>query len=332
MKKKEAVEKALENLPIEDIKPGPRDPKDEERQRMKPSLLKRIFSGLLDVLIAGIFVAGIQAAMYFTIYYDLGYHDALNTIHELQENSHLYVTISGYPVTIDNAYDKNKTIEENYDTAITYYYTTDSRCKETTLYNNYVNRKCEKYYVYDGTSFNRTDACADEKLQKFFEAEYETALNFFSQNEVFVNAANKSFTITFVSLTINVMIISTIYYFVIPLANKRKQTFGQWVFKIFVVDKDTLEPETTRQHFLRFVIYDIIAIISPITLYMFLPEIFALPILIHIAILSFSYTNCGIHDYAANTFVGNISRTNSSEILNDLRKLGDQENGNTINK
>ena len=101
-----------------------KDEFDEKKSKARPSLLKRVASGLIDFAFAAIFAGGLFALTYFTIFPSVGYQDSAQFILDEYVDSGLFVYGSSGYEQLTSHYDANKTPEENYDVPVSKYYQT----------------------------------------------------------------------------------------------------------------------------------------------------------------------------------------------------------------
>jgi hypothetical protein len=138
MKKQDAIEKSMnEYQRNEKIKKNQEE--KELRNKLKPNLLKRFGSILVDGVLILVVFFGLFFLSYLTILKNGSFQDDMETMLSMKEESHLYKSINGSFVLISDDYDDTLTPEENYDEAITYFYSNIDYCiqeNKLEIYNN----------------------------------------------------------------------------------------------------------------------------------------------------------------------------------------------------
>ena len=94
MKKRDAVNMSIEQMDAQQRKieaNRKKDEFDEKKSKARPSLLKRVASGLIDFAFAAIFAGGLFALTYFTIFPSVGYQDSAQFILDEYVDSGLFL-------------------------------------------------------------------------------------------------------------------------------------------------------------------------------------------------------------------------------------------------
>ena len=329
-KKKQATLSGIEQMDAQQRKlqaEKKREELNDRKERARPPLLKRVGIGLIDLLIAGIMAFGFFMLSYVTIFPSVGYQSSAQYIIDSYEKSHLFVsgTTGGYD-KISKHYDEHKTPEENYDVPISYYYKNTTRAISDNKYEEYTTKKLNTGY-YELNAENicvRKEGVSNATVKPILEQEYENAVSYFYKNPDLIKA-DKTLSMT-MSLTLLIVatLSSTIFYILVPLADKKNRTFGYMIFKIMPVDNKTLKPLNKKKAALRNFVFIVISFISPFTL-SFLVGNFAfsfIPFFINSAILSFSTNNTGLHDMAAGANVINESYSTAFDTLDVIKSQG----------
>ena len=330
-RKQEAVQKSIANIP--DKEPSHYDKKLMEEERRKenarPSLIKRIGVGLLDFLFAAILAGGLFAITYFTIFPALGYNEAAAKIVEAYDTSHLYHSVNGGFVLINEDYDAAKTPEENYDVPITAYYSENERAIKDNKLDKYKETKLNSGY-YELNSENEIVRKADissDVAKAFLEQQYNNALDYLFEDPAIIDSYYKTFNCMAFSILIIVTISSSVFYIAIPLIDKRHRTLGYMIGKLIPVDSKEMGPVYWDRILLRNAIFVVFTFISPITLYFWANALtFSfIPFFANSAVLLFTRSNSGIHDFAGHVNVVNQSLSNPFENLKAITEQGENQ-------
>ncbi len=278
--------------------------KKDLEQISRPSLVRRIGSGLLDLLFIFVLFALVELLAAGVFFEPLGYFDAQRDINEIFTKSGLYLHKNGMNVRLDNAYDENKTVEENYDLPITAYYTRDSRCVENNMMASYEKAKLDSgYYVQADSGLVKKSGVSDEKLKSFYQAEYENALTFLRKDPAYVQAVNKTFAITVYSMLISFLISAAVFYFVIPLARKNGETLGQIICKICLVDARNVGRAKKMQVVLRSLVVVVLNFLIPFWIFILAGSVTLFTVLVSFAVMCLTKYNRGVQDFLSQTQV-----------------------------
>lgn len=330
-RRREAVEKSFANTPVPE--PSHYEKKQAEEQarkdNAKPSLIKRIGIALLDFVFAGVFFAALFVGSYYTIFDKLGYSEASQTVFNAYNESHLYINDKGNFSLISDNYDSSKTPEQNYDGAITEFYSTNARAIKDGKLEEYNNLKISTgyYELNENNEYVRTASTTADVARSFMEQQYDKAINYLFEDEAIINASRLTYNILIISILIITTISSSIFYIAVPLIDKKHRTLAYMIGKIMPVDSKTLGSVLWEKILLRSVIFIVFTFISPITLFYWASKItFSfIPFFVNTLVLSFSRSNSGIHDYAAHVMVINESYSNPFETLKAITEQGDQQ-------
>lgn len=279
--------------------------KKDLEQISRPSLVRRIGSGLLDLLFVFVIFALIELLVVGVFFRPLGYYDAQRDINTIFSESGLYLQQNGLNIRLDNAYDETKSVEENYDVPITKYYTEDARCIENNLLSSYENAKLESgYFLRDdsGNLVKKSDV-SDEKLKTFYETEYEKAVAFLCKDVNYVAAVNKTFLIMMYSMLISFVISVAVFYFAIPLIRKNGETLGQIICKICLVDARTVSQVKKYQLIVRSLIVVVLNFLVPFWIFVFWGSTNLITVLISFAVMCLMKYNRGLQDILSQTQV-----------------------------
>lgn len=278
--------------------------KKDLEQISRPSLVRRIGSGLLDLLFVFVLFALVELLAAGVFFKPFGYFDAQGDIDTIFTESGLYLHKNGLNVRLDNAYDENKTVEENYDVPITAYYTQDSRCLENDMMASYEKAKLDSgYYVQTDSGLVKKSGVSAEKLKSFYESEYENALAFLRKDPAYVKAVNKTFAITVYSMLVSFLISATVFYFVIPLARKNGETLGQIICKICLVDARNVGRAKKMQVVLRSLVVVVINFLIPFWIFILAGKVTLFTVLISFAVMCLTKYNRGVQDFLSQTQV-----------------------------
>ncbi len=278
--------------------------KKDLEQISRPSLVRRIGSGLLDLLFIFVLFALVELLAAGVFFKPLGYFDAQGDINTIFTESGLYLHKNGLNVRLDNAYDENKTVEENFDLPITAYYTQDSRCLQNNMMASYEKAKLDSgYYVQTDSGIVKKSGVSAEKLKSFYQTEYENALDFLREDPAYLQAVNKTFAITVYSMLISFLISAAVFYFVIPLARKNGETLGQIICKICLVDARNVGCAKKMQVILRSLLVVVINFLIPFWIFVLAGKVTLFTVLISFAVMCLTKYNRGIQDFLSQTQV-----------------------------
>lgn len=278
--------------------------KKDLEQLSRPSLLRRIGSGLLDLLFIFLLLALIELFAATVLFKPLGYFDAQSNIETIFAESGLYVRRNGFNTLISNALDQNKTIEENYDIPITKFYTENERAKQEGKLAEYRKSKLDSnLYKLDGDVLVKSEGVGEETLKTFYEQEYKKAITFLTQDKTYVSAVNKTFNIMVYSIFVSFLISVGTFYFAIPLARKNGETLGQIICKICLMDARNVSRVRKMQVCLRSLTLVVLDFLIPFWVYIFFGHVTMIPILVTFAMECLMKYNRGVQDWASFTMV-----------------------------
>lgn len=279
--------------------------KKDLEQISRPSLMRRIGSGLLDLVFIFVLFALIELLAMGVFFNPLGYFDAKNDIDNVFIESGLYLRQNGLNVTITNAYDDTKTAEQNYDLPITNYYTNDQRCIDNGMLLQYEQAKLDSGYFVKDEAGNIVvkSGISQETLKEFFQQQYTNALAFLRKDITYVAAVNKTFNITAYSVLIALLISVAVFYFVIPLLHKNGETLGQIICKLCLVDVTKIGKVSKVQVLVRSLVVVVLNFLIPFWIFVFWGSVSTLTILISFAVMCLTKYNQGIHDFLSKSQV-----------------------------
>ena len=320
MKKKEAIQKGIEDLNYQSQKSFEEQKEDELQKRKddaRPALLKRIAAGIIDFLIAASIVAGIFLFSYFVIYPSIGYQDSSKLILDIHVDSGLFIQDED-GVTFYYRYEKYNeglTPEENYDVPVSKFYSSNPRAIQSNELEKYIQRKLDStYYELDAdNNCVRKEEFSSNVIKPFLEKEYRTAVSFLYSDPEVINANKVLKYTTPVTLLIGTVISSAIFYFAIPLIDKKGRTIGYIVLRLIPVSSDTLITPDKSKLFIRSLVFFGITYLAPISITFWMNGFaFAfIPFFINVMVLAFSHSNSGLHDYASRIIIINQSYSNA---------------------
>jgi|GEM_PF-1162005 RDD family. len=273
----------------------------------RPYLLKRVFSTLIDFLFIVAIFAGLEATMYYTIFEPLGYFSMVDKVHELYDDSHLYVySDENKYQTITEIYDSNKTADENYDRPITEYYTYDERAISDNKLAEYKATKLANKTLFTSDALGNPIRISgsDESLAKeFYKNCYDAAIDYFEDNPEYYYNAKNSFYIIVGTVLFSTILSTGIIYLLIPLLRKDGETPSQIILHIALCDGRDDTKVKKKQVIIRYVVLLIWDFVIPILFYSTLNYFTLIPVLITLAMVCFTKSNSGPHDYVSKTYV-----------------------------
>lgn len=291
-------------LQLEELSRKEQVKKDLE-QISRPSLLRRIGSGLLDLLFIFVLLALLESFAMAVLFRPLGYYDAQSDIDKIFAESGLYLRQNGFNVLITNAFDENKSVEENYDVPITKFYAENLRAQEKNKLTEYEKSKLDSgLYVKNADgSLVKKENVNDESLKKFYQKEYDKAISFLAQDPTYVAAINKTFNIMVYSVLVAFLLSAAVFYFLIPLLKKDGETLGQIICKICLVDASRVGQVKKMQVVLRSLALVVVNFLVPFWIFVFFNHITLLTVLVSFAMMCLLKYNRGPHDFLSQTQV-----------------------------
>lgn len=330
-RRREATEKAIANIPDKEPSHYEKKLMEEEikKDNARPSLLKRIGVALLDFVFTIVLAGGLFTAAYFTIFEKIGYNEASDIVLRAYSDSHLYLNDNGNFKLISEYYDTTKTPEENYDVPITSFYSENQRAIRDGKLETYNNLKLSTgYYELDENgNYVRTESITADVAKVFLEQEYNKAVDYLFEDEEIINASNLTYNTIIFTLLIVLTVSSVAFYIAVPLVDKKHRTIGYMIGKVMPVDSKDLTPVSWEKILFRSLIFIVFTFICPVTLYYWAGKItFSfIPFFVNTAILCFSRSNSGIHDFAVHVNVINESFSNPFANLKAITEQGEQQ-------
>lgn len=328
MKKKDAIQKGIDDLEYQYQEPSFAQQQKEELQKRKddarPALLKRIGAGLLDFLMAAGVAAGLFTLAYFTIFPKVGYQAASQTILDAYQTSGLYFPKSenvGFdPLT--ERYDDEKTPEQNYDIPISNFYANNVRAYRENQLQKYIDRKVASgyYYIDENNECKRKEDVSRDTAKNYLEKEYNIAVDYlFDDPKIVASVRILNYTIP-VTILIVTILGSAIFYFAIPLIDEKRRTLGYIILKLMPLRSDTFTTPDRSRIALRSLMFVVISFFSAITLGLFLngTSFAFIPFFVNTVIICFSHSNSGLHDYGTKIIVVNESMSNALSSLKQM--------------
>lgn len=312
----------MKTMSMEDEEKFMKAEQNKKNTLPRPSLLKRVWAALIDIILIALIFFGLETACYYTIFQPLGYFDAIDEAHQLFEESHLYrKSEAGEYILLNAVYDEELTPEENYDGAITYFYSTYPYAIENDALSAYTDAKLATGYYEmneNGEFIRKTDASV-EQVKLFLEKEYSDAVSFFTSSPAYVTVTNRSLRILLISALIVITFSSACIYLFIPLICKEGETPGQLLNKICLVDSRDQSQVKKRQILIRYIILLGFDILLPICFYIQWGYFSVFSIFITIVMISVTKSNSGPHDYISRTYVILKKRFDNFDLLKSVR-------------
>lgn len=271
----------------------------------RPFLISRIWSIIIDTIAILILIVAFEWCFSQTLFEPLGYYEKLEAVHAMYDESHLfaYSEENGYS-TIDLAYDDSKTPEENYDVAITYFYSHDERALADNKLAEYNAAKISSnYFVYSGETIVRAAEVEEAYFVAFFEFEYDEAVDYFESDPIYFSYMDSSFMIIVVTILISATIATAIIYLIIPLTRKNGQSLAQIITHLAIADSRDDTRVKKWQIVVRYLVILGMDFYFPILMYAQWGVFTAIPILASLLIMCVTRANEGPQDFASKTFV-----------------------------
>jgi uncharacterized RDD family membrane protein YckC len=294
----------------------------------RPNLLKRVFGALIDFVLAFILFMVLEAAEYYTVFNAIGYTAKINEIHELYSDSHLYIYDSAsrtFSELKDN-YDDKKSPKDNYDDALIYYFSNDSRCVNDKKLEDYKTAKINSGLFKENTDGTISESSTDTtKLRLFYENTYISAVAYFRSNPTYISDLNFTYNTIIVSILINGVISLSIFYLVIPLLRKDGETLGYMVFKMGVADARNDTRVKKGQIVVRFLVFMSFNFLVSLGIYTRWSYFTLVPIFITCIMVIATKSNSGLHEYISHTYVVDKKditiKTNEEKIKEEASKV-----------
>lgn len=303
--------------------------KNEGRKLPKPYLLTRMSAALFDFIIVVALFALFQTLMVVGLYQPLGYYTALDEAHVVLSDSNLYVYDHdrGY-LTLTQTYDEDKTPTENYDPAITYFYTNDARAIAEDKLTEYYQAKIDSTYFNLGVDEIPVlkDGVDSDELKAFYQTEYSEAVNFLEEDPVYVAGLRRTFYITLFTALGSVTLAAGAVYLLVPLLRRNGDTPMQMLFKLCLADATSDTSVKRRQIVFRFGVLLLFNIWLPILLYARFAYFTLVPIFITLILMSVTRSYRGPHDFASGTYIVScrdivIPKTREPEIIEQSKGI-----------
>lgn len=308
-------------------------PEEEKRYNKKrPYLLSRLGAGFLDLLASVAIAVGLQFLLAYLLYAPLGYYSAHENALNVLEESHLYYkTFEGDYELLTYHYDENKTVEENLDSPIVYYYTNVEYPKSYDKLKEYNTAKgATGYWDENG---NRSSTFNETQAKIWLTERYEDATNFCETNPTYVNNGYHMVYVTYFTLLLSITIGSMPFYLIVPLLNKKGATPFQLVFKMGLADKDTDRDLKKSQIVLRYIfILGFDFLLPEVWWYFFdaVQYLFGISFFADLAVMCFTSHNTSLHDLISRSYV--ISTRGENDLALDLAAKTEKEKDKTEKK
>lgn len=270
----------------------------------KPSLYKRIFSGLIDVVFFLIITLGLELGSFYSVFESLGYRTYIENVQTMYKDSHLFTYSDKDGYLALNELDKKDVTLEDYDNAIIYYYSTNEYAISNNALEKYNKAKLDSN-LYDvvGDEYVLKEVVSEESALNFLSSCYSDALELFYSNPDYIHDSNASHNIILYGTLIVIILSSSIYYILIPLVIKNRVTLGELMFKFVLVNNVSNTKATIKACLIRNVVFILFNIIATFLIYLYIDYLAFIPMFITILMLCFTKKNLTPHDYMSNTYL-----------------------------
>lgn len=270
----------------------------------KPSLYKRIFSGIIDVVFFLIITLGLELGAFYSVFESLGYRTYIENVQTMYKDSHLFTYSDKDGYLALNELDQEDVTTEDYDNAIIYYYSTNEYAISNNALEQYNKAKLDSnlYDVVDG-EYVLKDVVSEESALKFLTNCYSDALDLFYSNPDFIHDSNASHNIILYGTLIVIILSSSIYYILIPLIIKNRVTLGEVMFRFVLVNNVSNTKATFKACIVRNVVFILFNIVATFLIYLYVDYLAFIPMFITILMLCFTKKNLTPHDYMSNTYL-----------------------------
>lgn len=288
----------------------------------RPYLISRFGAGLLDLAVSIALVVGLQFLLAYLLYAPLGYYSAHEEILNTYEESHLFFkTEAGDYDLLTDHYDNTKTLEENYDTPIVYYYSNVDYPKSFDKIGKYNTAKVATG-LWDSNN-QRTDTFDEMQAKTWLITQYNEAVSLCKNSPSYVNGINHMIYVTYFTLLISIVIGSLPCYLIVPLLNKRGATPFQLIFKMGLADKETDKQVKKSQIVLRYIVLLGLDFLLPEVWWYFFggaKYLFGVPFFADIAVMCFTPNNTSIHDLVSRSYVISVRGDVDFKDLDEKKK------------
>lgn len=265
--------------------------------------LKRILAFIFDFSFTLLFAVIINSVLINPLFSDLLHTDDYTIQYqERLVESNLYVKINESVVSIDSTYNKNSQTLQEYvdylDNQLNMFYTSEKfECSNISMYEELKLNETELFY-FDETS-NSIKILNDislEKQKEFYEKAVSYSINNVLVHDDIVSLASTNIIMNSVySFVISFLIIMSIFFLLVPMLNKKRSTFGKFIFKIGVVNTKDYKFISKKDMLIRFAVLFIEIVLSFFT--------FGGIMLISFAFTIFSKNDSALHDFAAKSIL-----------------------------
>ena len=252
----------------------------------KPSLYKRIFSGIIDVVFFLIITLGLELGAFYSVFESLGYRTYIENVQTMYKDSHLFTYSDKDGYLALNELDQDDVTTEDYDNAIIYYYSTNEYAISNNALKQYNKAKLDSnlYDVVDG-EYVLKDVVSEESALKFLTNCYSDALDLFYSNPDFIHDSNASHNIILYGTLIVIILSSSIYYILIPLIIKNRVTLGEVMFRFVLVNNVSNTKATFKACIVRNVVFILFNIVATFLIYLYVDYLAFIPMFITILML-----------------------------------------------
>ena len=281
--------------------------------------LKRILAFIFDFSFTLLFAIIINSVLINPLFSDLLNTDYYtNQYQERLVESNLYVKINDSVVSIDSTYNEQSQTLQEYvdylDNQLNMFYSNgEFECSNISMYEQLKLNETEIFYFDEiSNSIKTLNNVSLEKQREFYEDAVAYSINTVLVYDDIVSFASTNIIMNSIySFVISFLIIMSIFFLLVPLLNKKRATFGKFIFKIGVVNTKDYKFISKKDMLIRFAVLFIEIVLSFFT--------FGGIVLISFAFTIFSKNDSALHDFAAKTTLVDLRYYNQSLI--------DQEDG-----
>ena len=245
-------------------------------------LLKRLGAFILDLftVVLGATIILIGCMEFFSNSQLM--KDANNIINTIQVESHLYVYNSEGMTEVVS--------EDKYSVALENYYLNYKEDDKT--YHQMMTES--KLFEHEDGNYSKKDNVTDEEVLEFYKEKIGEALVEIKEIEEYKNASNIIINCEFYSIVISILISYIVFIILIPIFRKNKNTLGQRVLNLALVNRETYEPLTKTPVVFRAIIILIVEILIGI-------NSLGLPVIISVGFMLFRTDKASYHDLLSST-------------------------------
>ena len=310
-----------------------REIQENEKLLPRPSFLKRLLAGLLDIVFFFVSFFALQVVSFYGVYKPLGYQESIDSARTMCVETHLYTIVNEKEIVpIKDTYSDLLTPEKNLDEPITYFYSTNERARFENKLVEYETAKLATGFFErnsDGEVVRRANV-VDSNVKEVLLKELDKALDYFEKDPTYLDYLRKPYYIKTFSDIIICAVSSIFVYFIPMISSKGGETLGQRIFKIAIADRRTNTYAKKSMIFVRYLVFALFNIMAPVLLFISIEYLALIPIFITMIMMSFSKIGTTVHGIISKTYVvlkSSLVTTSRSNRKNNNKQIEKKEYG-----